>query len=280
MTRSIARKCLLCALLAIGLAPLSAQKTYDLAAKYVEGQSWVFDFVTAFEVSSDVIEGGSMAYQTRQRLKEEVEKIYEDGSLDLLITILHSETDGSETRPPSLDFDALVNLPLRKKVDKQGVVRSVEAVDEVPEKARVMYLQFKQGLLAFGRDLYLPQKPVAVGDAWLRETPISYDTPVGVADQLYTIQAKLNNILSYKGRDCYEILFDGKFTGMVDQGAAGILNGAVDGRILMDVNTCQFTKFEMRHDQSMNVREVDGEYSIRVKLTQTFEATDEEESIR
>jgi len=280
MAQSIARRCVWCALLLLLSTPLHAQTIYDLSAKYVEGQSWVFDFVTVYEVKSDMIEGGAQSFQLRQQLKEEVEEIHEDGSLDILLTILSNKVEGPNILPDNLTFEPLVGAPLRKTVDKNGVVRRVEAVEPLPKSARIVYLQFKQALLSFGRDLYLPGETVAMGESWTKETPISIDTPMGVIDQLYSIEAKLNNIVNYKGSRCYEVLFEGEFTGTLDQGAGGEIDGALSGRILLDTVACQFVRFEYNHSQSMRIRESQGDYSIEITLKQTYETMDETESIR
>lgn len=250
----------LLAFLSLGASALG--QSYDLGPKYREGQSWTFKEIMEMDIQSESFPGGHQKTKWVYRVVWKVVKVYEDGNVDILIEIISCDSDlGPMQDSAFFNYTKLVRQPITIKKDRRGNVLDVIPPDTLPKDAEASFDFFKQNHSRYPADAFLPSGPVSMGEEWQNEGTFSIDLPIGDMDQIYRIKSKLEKQKIYEGRKCFEVGFEGDFTGTI-RDVEGSMEGTFEGKRLVDEESGFEIGLRMRAHQSMNILGPEGETRV------------------
>lgn len=220
-------------------------ESFELVRRFSEGQTWTFEETQRLEISNPAMPGGAQTFLINIRLIETVTAVHEDGSVSLTVKVDKASADQETAFPVTLDYSGLVGKTLLVKLNANAVATSVTAVDDLPDESMAVFNLMKQYYLYLFGEGDFPEKPVSLGESWQHQRAFSLETPMGVIDQVDRLTSTLEEPMDFRGAPCFEVSFEGNFTGTFRDGLDGSLSGEYTGTRLIDRQSGRCLKVEM-----------------------------------
>ena len=259
------------------LSPLKAQP-YELRPKYVKGQILTFSDEQTITVHSEQYAGVQQEMVMTYSYQQRIDEVYPDGSVDLTLTILSSESESSEGEPRHMDYRHLIGQPLKVKLDQQLSVASVAPAADLSDQALDDLQRFKQFYLNASPANYNPENAVNVGDSWQNDTTVSFEIGGMVMDQIQKQTSKLEKVADHRGQPALEISFVGELEGTIGQGMGGSVSGSFSGKRIVAKETGQEVSMELTAEQNMERMTERGDINFTIQVRHVHKLINEESS--
>jgi len=259
------------------LSPLQAQP-FELRPKFVEGQILTFNDVQKISVHSEQYASVQEEMMFRYSYKQRIDRVLADGSVEMTLTILSSESESSEAESMRMDYRYLIDQPLKVKMNDKLSVVSVEPEKELSAQAKQDLKRFKQFYLNASPANYNPENAIDIGDTWNNDTIVSYEFGGMVVDQIQKQTSKLEKESNHNGRPSLEVTFDGQLEGTIGQGMNGSISGTFSGKRIIEKETGQEMFVEMKAEEIMERLTEGGDINFTIQIHHVHQLVNEESS--
>lgn len=250
----------------LAIVPVLAEETFDLTPRYEQGDVFFAQEVQEVEVRSSSIPGGSFAYTTKTDYRETVISKSQDGSMDVQMVILRSQTEPPSAMPMPFNFSSLENVPIVVRLSARGEVLEVVTPEQLPEESVPAFKSLKQMYLNYGNMAYCPDRQVALDEVWENDVPMSLDMPGGLVDQIYVVRQKVTGTEQHDGQPAIVIELDGEFSGTISRGASGTIEGSAKGKRYLAPETGIDRFLNLAIKQRQNLITMEGEMTVEVDI--------------
>ncbi len=247
----------------------AGEQAYDLQPKLSEGKTWTMEEIGLMEIDSILNRGTVDKVRNVIRTTYRVREVSADGKAEVIATITHFKQEGNSLFADQTNFAELVNIPIEMALNSDGSVSRVAKPGTLPPAADRTFETLKMHYINFGFYMFLPDKPVRVGEEWETSHPILYDLDIGPVDFIMRFRARIDEIKEHLGKACLSISYTGDFLGSINRGRMASFEGEISGSLLFDPEDGLVVAMDMSFDQDTKTVSVEGEnfFNMRQKLT-------------